>query len=89
MPAFLHLARAIAMLKLDAQRVAVEMAGQLVAGGQIGETLHLTLLLGGFAQHADHALGAAFIVGDAGTGNVKPTAPMAEATSRLSSNCEE
>ncbi len=45
--------------QLGAERVAVEMTGELVAGRQIGEALHLALLLGGDAQHAGEFFGAA------------------------------
>ena len=41
--------------QLFAQRVAVEMAGQFVAGGEIGKTAHLAYAFGGFAHHADQA----------------------------------
>ncbi len=44
--------------QLGAQRIAVEMAGQLVARRQIGQPLHLALLLGGHAQQAGQPFAA-------------------------------
>ena len=51
--------------QFGAQRVAIEMAGEFVAVGQIGEALIFARPLGGVAQDADQPLGAAVLAGDA------------------------
>ena len=42
------------------------MAGEFVAGGEIGEALHVAAAFGGFAQGADQALGGTALAGHAG-----------------------
>ena len=51
--------------KFGAQRIAIEMAGQFVAGGEIGKPLLFAPALGDFAHHADDALGGAVLIGNA------------------------
>ena len=41
------------------------MAGEFIAGGQIGQALVFARALGGFAQEADQPFGAAVPAGDA------------------------
>ncbi len=61
--------------QLGAQRIAVEMAGQFVARRQIAQPLHLALLLGGDADDAGDAFGAAVGLGDPRAQQRQPDRP--------------
>ncbi len=58
-----------------AQRIAVEMAGKFVAGGEIGEPLHLAGAFGVFAHDPDQALGAPVAARHAGTDKAETDRP--------------
>ena len=63
------------MRQFLAQRVAVELAGQFVAGGEIFQALHFARPLGGFLHHSDQALGAAVLARHADAGQAVAIPP--------------
>ena len=68
------LARSMAWDSSSRKRIAVEMAGQFVAGGQIGQAAHFARTLGGVAHQPDQPRGAPIVVrhARAGHGEIAP-----------------